>query len=147
MDIRDFLTQQEKDGILRAIRDAENRTSGEIRLHLENHCKADVLNRAAVVFHKLDMDASALRNGVLFYVAVKDHKFAILGDKGINDIVPPDFWDNIKEHMLAHFKENRYAQGITEGIGMAGEQLRKHFPVQEDDVNELPDDISYGGTT
>ena len=83
-------------------------------------------------------------NGVLFYLAFDDHKFAILGDAGINAVTPGDFWDNIKEKMLEEFQENRFCGGLETGIRMAGEQLKEHFPYQEDDVNELPDDISFG---
>ncbi len=90
------------------------------------------------------MHKTELRNGVLFYLAVKDQKFAILGDAGINVKVPDNFWDDIKEHMLLNFKDSKYAKGLEEGIKMAGEQLKKHFPFQSDDVNELSDEISFG---
>ena len=126
-----------------AIEEAEKSTSGEIRVHFENHCKNEVLDRAAEIFAKLHMHETKLRNGVLFYVAVKDHKFAILGDKGINKVVPDDFWDEIKEHMQKRFKEKEFIAGIREGILKAGQQLKSHFPYQKDDKNELSDDISY----
>ena len=129
--------------IMSAILEAEKATSGEIRVHFENHCKADVLDRAAEIFKKLHMHETDERNGVLFYVAIKDHKFAILGDKGINKVVPDHFWDDIKEHMVKRFKEHEFAKGISEGIRMAGDQLQKHFPYKAGDKNELSDDISY----
>ncbi|MGK7392070.1 MAG: TPM domain-containing protein [Candidatus Cyclobacteriaceae bacterium M2_1C_046] len=129
--------------ILAAIEQAELATSGEIRVHFENHCKKDVLDRAAEVFAKLHMHETDLRNGVLFYIAIKDHKFAILGDKGINKVVPDTFWDDIKEHMQMRFKEQEFTAGICEGIRKAGQQLKTHFPYQTDDKNELSDDISY----
>lgn len=143
-DITNFFSSEEQKYIVSAIKEAELNTSGEIRLHLENRCKIDVLDRAASVFEKLEMHKTELRNGVLFYLAVKDQKFAILGDAGINTKVPDNFWDNIKDHILSKFKEGKYAQGLQEGIKMAGEQLKKHFPYQSDDVNELSDDISFG---
>lgn len=143
-DIRNFFTEEEKKNIVNAIKEAELNTSGEIRLHLENRCKIDVLDRAANIFAKLEMHKTKLRNGVLFYLAVKDQKFAILGDAGINAKVPDNFWDKIKDHILSNFKEGKYAKGLEEGIKMAGEQLKKHFPYQSDDVNELSDDISFG---
>jgi len=127
-----------------AIARAELNTSGEIRLHVENHCKGDVLDCAAAWFDKLKMQKTEKRNGVLFYIAVKDHQFAILGDAGINAVTPDDFWDNIKEEMVQYFKENRFADGLVKGITMAGEQLKKHFPYQSDDINELSDEISFG---
>ena len=123
---------------------AELNTSGEIRLHVDNHCKGDVLDCAAAWFARLKMQKTEKRNGVLFYIAVKDHQFAIIGDAGINAVTPDDFWDNIKEEMLLHFKENRFTDGLMKGITMAGEQLKKHFPYQSDDINELSDEISFG---
>ena len=139
-----FFSKEEKQRIREAIAEAELNTSGEIRLHVDNRFKIDVLDCAASWFEKLDMHKTEKRNGVLFYLAVKDKKFAILGDAGINELTPDDFWDNIKEQMVELFVENRFADGLVKGIGMAGEQLKQHFPYQSDDVNELPDEISYG---
>jgi uncharacterized membrane protein len=140
---KDKLTEEEKKSIVAAIREAERNTSGEIRVHLENHCKKDVLDRAAEVFATLKMHETELRNGVLFYLAMKDHRLAILGDRGINQKVPEHFWENIRDFMVNSFKEGKYAEGLSEGILMAGEQLRAHFPYQTDDRNELSDDISF----
>lgn len=141
---KDLFTQEEKEQIVSAIKEAENQTSGEIKVHLENHCKGEALDRAAKVFAILKMHKTKLRNGVLFYMAVKDRKFAILGDIGINKVVPEDFWDDIKAAMQSKFKENKIAEGLKTGIKMAGEQLTEHFPVSEDDINELSDEISFG---
>ena len=139
-----FFTKTEEIIILNAIREAETNTSGEIRIHVENRCKGDVLERAAVVFDLLKMQKTKLRNGVLFYLAIQDHKFAILGDAGINAKVADDFWDEIKKMLLNRFKKGEFAGGMAEGIIKAGEQLREHFEYMDDDINELPDDISYG---
>ena len=141
---KDLFTKEQKEEIVSAIKEAELNTSGEIRVHIEKNCPEDVLDRAAFLFEKLKMHKTELRNGVLFYLSVKDHKFAILGDAGINAKVPEGFWDNIKETMLEHFKNNEYATGLVKGIRMSGEQLKTHFPYQSDDVNELSDDISFG---
>jgi uncharacterized membrane protein len=141
-----FFTPDEQKSILAAIQEAEKETSGEIRLHLDTTCKENVLDRAAWLFRKLGMDKTAARNGVLFYLAVEDRKFAILGDSGINSKVPEDFWNNIKEHLAGKFKEGKFAEGLSEGIITAGQQLRTHFPCCKDDVNELSDEISYGKT-
>jgi uncharacterized membrane protein len=102
------------------------------------------MNRAVYIFKKLGMHKTELRNGVLFYLAINDHKFAILGDAGINQVVPDDFWDEIKKSMLDFFSEKQFSEGLSRGIKMAGEQLKKHFPYQEDDINELSDEISFG---
>lgn len=139
-----FFNAEQKQVILDAVKKAELNTSGEIRVHLENSCKEEVLDHAAFIFNKLEMAQTELRNGVLFYLAVKDHKFAILGDAGINEKVPADFWESIKGEMRGAFREGRFAEGLENGILKAGEQLMAHFPYQSDDVNELSDDISYG---
>jgi uncharacterized membrane protein len=139
-----FFTKEQKKQITDAIKDAELNTSGEIRLHVEKRCKVDALDRAAYIFDKLKMHKTEKRNGVLFYLAVDDRKFAILGDAGINAVTPENFWDEIKDTVLGYFKEGKYADGLAKGIRMAGEALKEHFPYQTDDVNELSDDISFG---
>jgi len=145
MNAANFFNKEQKAHIKSAIEEAELNTSGEIRVHIDNHCREDVLDRAAWWFEKLKMHETEQRNGVLFYLAVKDRKFAILGDAGINAKTPDDFWDNIKETMQNYFRESNFSEGLRRGILMAGEQLKKHFPYQSDDVNELSDDISFGG--
>lgn len=137
-------TEIQKQQIVKAIKSAELNTSGEIRVHIENSCKEDVLDRAASIFEKLEMHKTELRNGVLFYIAMKDHKFAILGDAGINAKVADDFWDEIKGKMLIHLKNNDVVTALTSGLSMSGNALKKYFPYQDDDVNELSDDISFG---
>ncbi len=139
-----IFTKEEQSNIVKAVELAEKNTSGEIRVHIESSCKGDVLDQAAYIFKKLNMNQTELRNGVLFYLAVQNRKFAILGDAGINAKVPEDFWDQIKETILAEFKAGNFAEGLTTGIGMAGEQLKSHFPYETDDVNELSDEISFG---
>jgi len=141
-----FFTSDQKQQIISAIKEAELNTSGEIRVHIENRCKKEVLDRAAAVFATLKMHKTKLRNGVLFYLAIKDQKFAILGDGGINAVIPDDFWDKIKEMMQHMFKEGEFTVGLSSGIKMAGDQLKAHFPYQSDDINELDDDISFGET-
>jgi uncharacterized membrane protein len=140
----DFFSNKEKEIIGKAIKEAELNTSGEIRLHIESQCKEDVLDRAAYLFKKLKMHNTKLRNGVLFYLAFKDKKFAILGDAGINKVCPDNFWDDIKEMMKEEFKNDNIAEGLAKGIKKAGEQLKASFPYQTDDVNELANDISFG---
>ncbi|MES2285586.1 MAG: TPM domain-containing protein [Bacteroidota bacterium] len=144
MSAKNFFNEDQKHAIQKAIADAELNTSGEIRVHIDDVCKEDVLDKAANIFHSLKMDATALRNGVLFYLAVKDHKFAILGDKGINEKVPSDFWDHIKLTMLEHFKKQEFTEGLSKGINMAGEKLKTHFPLHHNDTNELSNDMSFG---
>jgi uncharacterized membrane protein len=145
MSVEKLFTEAEKLQIKNAIKMAELDTSGEIRVHIERRCKADVLDRAAYIFEKLKIHKTKLRNGVLFYLAIDDHKFAILGDAGINLKVPENFWDEIKEKAIGHFKDGQIVSGLSEGIIMAGKQLKKHFPYQLEDINELNDEISFGG--
>lgn len=144
MSVHKYLTEKDKLEITNAIRVAETNTSGEIRVHLEKNCVGEVLDRAAYLFEKLEMHKTELRNGVLFYVAIEDKKFAILGDAGINQKVPDDFWESTKDVVIEKLKEGKIAKGLASGIIKAGEQLKAHFPYQEDDVNELSDEISFG---
>jgi len=145
MNAVNFFSKEEKELIKSAVKEAELNTSGEIRVHLDNRCKEDVMDRAAWWFGKLEMHKTEKRNGVLFYLAVKDKKFAILGDAGINAVTPENFWDKIKEKMAEHFAEGNFSTGLKEGILMAGLALKSHFPYQENDINELSDEISFGG--
>ncbi len=140
----EFFKETEQQQIVQAIKDAEKNTSGEIRIHIESDCPGDVLDRAAFMFAKLDMHKTELRNGVLFYLSVNDRKFAILGDAGINAVTPDNFWDEIKETILEKFKKGEFANGLETGIKMAGEALKKHFPFEKNDINELSDEISFG---
>lgn len=141
---KELFSDVEGRAIVDAIKEAEKATSGEIRLHVENKCKGDVLDRAAEVFSLLGMHKTKLRNGVLFYLALDDHKFAIIGDAGINQKVEDHYWGDIKEHMLARFKADAIILGLCEGIQMTGQTLKKHFPALASDENEITDEISYG---
>ena len=139
-----FLSHQEQADVLAAISDAESQTSGEIRLHLESCCKGDVLDRAAMVFETLAMHKTALRNGVLFYLATEDRKLAILGDSGINAVVPEGFWNEVKDTVIAGLAARNPSEGLASGIRLAGQQLSAHFPLEANDINELSNDISFG---
>jgi uncharacterized membrane protein len=140
-----LFSPEEKAQITAAIQAAETRTSGEIQVHIENHCKGNVLDRAAEVFETLKMYQTKDRNGVLFYLAIFDHKFAILGDAGINAVVPIGFWESTKDLMASHFREGRFTLGLIDGIHQAGDQLGAHFPFDKTrDQNELSDELSFG---
>ena len=144
MSVSTFFNKEEKNKIILAIKDAEKETSGEIRLHLDLRCKGEALDQAVKMFEKLKMHETQLRNGTLIYLAVKDQKFAIFGDEGINEIVPDNFWEDVKEEMRTFFQKGQFAEGVCRGIFLVGEKLKEFFPYQEDDINELPDDISMG---
>lgn len=143
---RSFFSIEDDRLVVDSIRQAEKHTSGEVRVHLEDHCKQDPVKRAIEVFEKLDMHKTAARNGVLFYLAVQDHKFAIVGDKGIDKMVPDDFWDHIKDDMQTAFRKGDFVGGLSRGILEAGKVLSDHFPYAGDDkdINELPDELSIG---
>jgi uncharacterized membrane protein len=142
--LQDQFSLIQKRLIFKAIHEAELNTSGEVRVHIENSCKGDVLDRAADVFAMLKMHKTELRNGVLFYLATNDKKFAVIGDAGLNAVVPENFWESVKDTMAECFAKQDYITGLVKGIGLAGEKLKEHFPYQKDDINELPDDISFG---
>ena len=140
-----FFTPEQQEDIKQAVLNAELDTSGEIRVHLENQCNGEVLLRATQLFEKLKMDRTELHNGVLIYLAIENRKFAIIGDAGINAVVPDNFWEQIKVNMLNRFRNGEFTIGLTEAIAATGEQLKAHFPYRSSDVNELSDDISFGG--
>ena len=144
---RSFFDDQEAAAVLAAIGEAERATSGEIRVHLERHCKdGDPYQRGKQVFEELEMTATAQRNGVLIYLATKDHCFAVLGDRGIDEVVPEGFWNDVVQEMEAAFRDGDFARGMTDGIRRTGEKLAEFFPYAGDDVdeNELPDELSLG---
>ena len=140
-----ILTPEQQQQIIAAIRQAEGETSGEIRVHIEATCpEGDPVKRAIEVFQHLGMHQTKEQNGVLFYLAHDDRKFAVLGDKGIDAKVPADFWESTKNLMRQHFATNDYATGQSQGIERAGQHLKTFFPRATDDANELSDDISFG---
>lgn len=144
---RAFFDDREAAAVLEAIREAERTTSGEIRVHLEYRCKdGDPYERGKQVFEELGMTATAQRNGVLIYMATKDRRFAVLGDSGIDEVVPEGFWSDVVQSMETAFRAGDFAEGMTGGIRRIGEKLSQYFPYAGDDVdeNELPDELSVG---
>ncbi len=142
--VEDFLTAEQEQLLIEAIKVSEKNTSGEIRVHIEENTEKPPLDRALEVFHFLKMDTTDLRNGVLIYIAVKSKKFAILGDEGINNKVLENFWHTEKELMLSHFKKGEFSKGIELAILEVGEKLKEFFPYKSKDTNELSDEISKG---
>ncbi|MFK7811115.1 MAG: TPM domain-containing protein [Maribacter sp.] len=142
--VEKFLSNDEEQEIVQAILEAEKNTSGEIRVHIESHTRLDHYERAKEVFHLLKMDNTKDENGVLIYVAVNDRKFVISGDKGINKIVPDNFWHTTRDAIQGHFKKGNFKEGIIEGIRNAGKELEAHFPWNHGDINELSDEVSKG---
>jgi uncharacterized membrane protein len=138
-----LFTTEEQELIANAIAEAEKGTSGEIRIAIEKHCNDNAFERATIYFAELGMDKTAAHNGVLIYLAYEDHKFAIIGDKGINQVVPEDFWETTQIAMKAHFSAGNLAEGIIAGIALAGEKLAIYFPYQNGDINELPNEIVF----
>ena len=138
----DFLTSKQEAKIVEAIRIAEENTSGEIRVHIEEKSEKPPIERATEVFNTLKMYETEARNGVLFYINVSGNQFAIIGDEGINKVVPSDFWECTKEVVLKNFTQKKNKKGLVKGIKKAGEQLKHYFPYQSDDTNELSNEIS-----
>ncbi len=125
-----------------AIGEAERATSGEIRVHLEDHIEEDVLDHAAFIFEELGMHRTRERNGVLIYVSVADRKVAVIGDKGINEVVPAGFWNDVVAVLKLHFVADRRAEGFCEAVRMVAAKLHERFPRRADDTNELTNEVS-----
>ncbi|HEV7380244.1 MAG TPA: TPM domain-containing protein [Dyadobacter sp.] len=139
-----FFSEKEQEQIIAAIREAEKQTSGEIKVHIEKKCTGDVMDRTKEVFGSLEMYQTQDHNAVLFYLAYEDRKFAVYGDIGIHEKVHDTFWNSTKDLLRSHFSNQRFTEGLCAGILEAGLKLKEHFPYSSDDVNELPDDISFG---
>ena len=142
--VEEFLSVEQEQTIISAIKLAEKNTSGEIRVHIEKKTNKPPFERAKEVFKFLKMDQTHLKNGVLFYLAIESKHFAIIGDEGIHKLVPDNFWETIKNKVLTNFAEKNYAKGLEEGILEVGNQLKSYFPYEKEDINELPDEISKG---
>ena len=139
-----LINESQQKAIQAAIAEAELNTSGEIRVHIDAKCAGNPMEKAIKVFEKLKMHETAQRNGVLFYVAMNDKKLAILGDKGINAVVPENFWDAIRDGMISAFKKGEFSEGLIEGIVTAGQQLKSAFPLLQNDENELSNEVTFG---
>jgi len=139
----DFLTATERQRVQGAIGVAEKRTSGEIRVHLEDHIEDDVLDHAAFIFEELGMHRTRDRNGVLIYLSVADRKVAVVGDAGINAAVPDGFWTDVVGVLKLHLAAGRHADGLCEAVHLVGEKLVSYFPLKRDDRDELSNEISY----
>ncbi|RXK57383.1 TPM domain-containing protein [Lacibacter luteus] len=142
---QDWFTPAEHQAIINAIRASEKRTSGEIRVFVESRCSyVNSVDRAAEVFFGLQMQKTEDRNGVLLYIAMKDHQLAVFGDQGIHEKVGSAFWNEEVKKMIASFSKQHYADGIVQIVTEIGNALVHHFPYENEDRNELPDDIVFG---
>ena len=143
---KDFFTEEEKLQIIEAVRNAEKRTSGEVRVFVESRCSyMDAIDRAIEIFFDLRMTETADRNAVLVYVAMKDHQLAIFGDEGIHSKLGNEYWAAEVRKMISKFNKENYADGIKEVVTDIGEALTRLFPYNNNtDKNELPDDIVFG---
>lgn len=140
-----FLSSDDELAIVQAIQEAEKKTSGEVRVHIEKKCpKKDPIKRAISLFQKLGMHKTDLRNGVIVYVATEDHLLAIWGDEGIHAKVGREFWESTLITLQEDFKTNQIKNGLIKALLDIGEKLQQHFPYQKDDKNELDDSINYG---
>jgi uncharacterized membrane protein len=140
--LEDFLSVEDEEKVVEAIRLAEAKTSGEIRVHIERNCPKDIFERTTEVFHSLEMDKTKQRNGVLIYVAIENKSFVIFGDEGINNVIDSDFWNTSRDLIASHFKMGDFAKGLIEGIEKAGKELSQYFPWSQGDTNELENTIS-----
>jgi uncharacterized membrane protein len=140
--VRTFLADADLEAVARAVADAEAGTSGEIRVHLDARCRGEAMTRAIAVFERLGMTRTALRNGVLIYLAIKDRKLAVIGDAGIHARVTPEYWERLKETLVVDLRRERPRDGLVQAVRDVGEVLRRHFPRAPDDKNELTDQVS-----
>jgi len=140
--VTEFLSEADLESLGSAVRQAEAKTSAEIRVHLDHHCSGEAMARAVAVFERLGMHRTAARHGVLIYVSVGDHKLAVLGDLGIHERVGQAYWERLVEAVLAHFRDERPRDGLLHAVGEVGAILARHFPRRPDDVNELSDQVS-----
>lgn len=140
----DLLTAPERTEVAKAIGEAERLTSGEIRVHLDDHIEDEVLDHAAFVFEELDMHRTRDRNGVLIYIAVADRRVAVIGDAGINARVPAGFWTDVLGVIKLHFAAGRHAAGLVEAVHLVGAKLQQYFPLRHDDTDELSNEVSIG---
>jgi uncharacterized membrane protein len=136
------LSKQEEQQVIAAIQSAEQDTSGEIRVHFQRRAKENLLDAAKKTFLELRMQNTRLRNAALIVVFLESRKFAILGDKGINEAVPDNFWDETRDLMGALFREGKIAEGLCAGIAQIGEKLKAFFPAGDDNPNELDDALT-----
>ena len=142
--VEDFLTAKQEQALIETIKISEKNTSGEIRVHIEKFTEKSPMDRALEVFYLLEMDKTELRNGILIYVAVESKKIAIIGDEGINSLVPENFWNEEITLLVSHFKDSNFTKGLELAILKIGEKLKQFFPYQKNDSNELSDEISKG---
>lgn len=140
---RKFIEKEDENRLIESIRRAELNTSGEICVHFQKKIRVPVMDAALKAFKTLKLDQTAMKNGVLIFIVPDIKQFAILGDKGINDVVPENFWDDIVEDLKGHFRSGNIVEGLSYNIERIGLKLKEHFPHQDNDINELPDEISY----
>jgi uncharacterized membrane protein len=141
-----FFSPEENERIVHAIQEAETQTSGEIRIFVEAHCKyVDALDRAAEIFGNLEMEKTELRNGVLFYIAMKDKQFAVFADSGIHKATGKVYWEKVIKEIATLFRKDSVVAGMVACIGKIGDALKTYFPYDKEiDKNELPDEIVFG---
>jgi uncharacterized membrane protein len=142
--VRELLSEEDFTAIDNAIKSFEKKTSGELVVSFQLVSKGNPYKEARKVFNRLKLHKTRERNAVLVVIFVNSRKFAVLGDKGINEKVPPGFWNETVETMATHFREERYCQGLEEGVQILGGQLAKFFPYREDDIDEISDEIRFG---
>lgn len=143
---KQFFSAEDNRLIMSAIQEAEQETSGKIRVYVESRCSwVDAIDRAAEIFFALKMEQTAERNGVLVYVAMKDRQVAVFGDEGIHKKTGQEYWNKVVAEMLHNFNSEDHAKGIAGCVIKIGIALHQHFPYDRGtDKNELPDEIVFG---
>jgi uncharacterized membrane protein len=140
---KQFLNSAESQQLATAIEHAEKRTSGEIKVVLVRHCWADIRDKAARMFKKLNLDKTERRNCVMIMLVLTNREFLIYGDQGIHEKVGQEFWDDVRDLMCDKFREDKFGEGLCEGVREIGKKLAHFFPYQTVDKNEISDEVAY----
>ncbi|HET9366461.1 MAG TPA: TPM domain-containing protein [Candidatus Udaeobacter sp.] len=145
MRTKEFLSKLDHDRIIKAIRGAESKTSGEIRVYIQRgRFETDPVTVAQKKFQRLGMYKTRERNAVLIFVAPRAHKFAVVGDQAIHEKCGEQFWQHVVDGMRVHFQNEKFSHALTEAVNEVGTVLAAHFPRTSANANELPDEIIEG---
>jgi uncharacterized membrane protein len=145
MRTKEFLSKLDHDRIIEAIRGAESKTSGEIRVYIQRgKFETDPVMLAQKKFQRLGMYKTRERNAVLIFVAPRAHKFAVVGDQAIHEKCGEQFWQNVVDGMRVHFQNEKFSHALTEAVNEVGRVLATHFPRTSANANELSDEIIEG---
>ncbi|MDO4762989.1 MAG: TPM domain-containing protein [Flavobacteriaceae bacterium] len=138
-----YLSEQEIEALVEVVKTAEDYSTGEIRVHIDSSTEEEKAEVAFEVFQKLKMHETKDRNAVLFHINFHQRYLTIIGDEGIHKKVCQSFWDKIHDEITSEFAKGNYFKGLSEGILKTGVELKKYFPIEGENPNELPNEITF----